>query len=100
MKFYNIMTCEGFGTEFLGGCSMAWLGLVILFFFNAIIRKLCEEMDIPFEFWWALGGGILADVITIGFSGSFKIALFVGILFSLGVGFGMSYLTGGSGDSS
>ena len=95
-----MMTCEGLGKDVLGSCSMSWFGLVILFFVGAAVRKwVAEEMSIPFEFWFGLAAGVIADFITMGLSGSFKLALFVGLLAMFGVGFGIAYMIGGGSDS-
>lgn len=78
---YNIMSCSGFGTEVLGGCSMAWIGLVILFFVGAFLRKWGgEEFSIPFNFISCLVIGFLSYIVLVTFTGSPKWSLFAGLI--------------------
>lgn len=93
---YNIMTCDGFSREFFGGCSSAWMGLVIVFFLTALARKWGgEEMDIPFSFLWALVLGMGLYVLAITFTGSMKFALLCGIIGMAAGGYGSGYIFGG-----
>ena len=74
------MTCGGFSTEFFGGCSMAWIGIVILFFIIIFARKyLGEEAGVPFSFPGALLGGFGGYIVILSFSCSYKFALVGGI---------------------
>jgi hypothetical protein len=76
----NLMTCGGFTTGLLQGCSFAWIGMVILFFLIAFARKyLGEEAGVPFSFVGALIGGFGAYIIVITFTCSYKLALIGGI---------------------
>ena len=77
---YNLMSCQGFGTEFFGGCGMAWMGIVLLFFICAFVRKwIGEEAGIEYNFIIGLCGAFLADILVVTFTGSFKFALLAGI---------------------
>jgi hypothetical protein len=76
----NIMTCGGLGTEILSGCSMAWIGLVIIFFLIAFARRyLGEEAGVPFSFIGALIGGFGGYIAVITFTCSYKLALVGGL---------------------
>ena len=76
----NIMSCSGFSTEFFGGCSLAWIGVVILFFIIVFARKyLGEEAGVPFSFPGALLGGFGGYLIILTISCSYKFALVGGI---------------------
>jgi len=90
------MTCEGFSTNIGGGCTMAWLGGVILFFIIAFTRKwIGEEMDVPFDLLFSIVGGFLAYFIIVGLTGSFKWGELAGIIFAAVGGFGAPYFMGG-----
>ena len=96
---YNILSCQGFseGTGWVAssGCLKARLGIVILFFIIAIIRKWGgEEMGIGFSFIFALIGGILPYIILVTIFGSFKIAFVVGIVGALIGGYGIGLFSG------
>ena len=98
MQFYNMLTCDGFDLGFMGGCGMAWMGAVILFFIVALTRKwLGEEMDIPFSFIFSITLGLLAYFIVVGLTGSFKWGELAGIIAAGIGGFGMPYFTGEGG---
>jgi len=74
------MSCGGFSTEFFGGCSMAWIGVVILFFIIVFARKyLGEEAGVPFSLPGALLGGFGGYLIILTISCSYKFALVGGI---------------------
>lgn len=86
LGFYNIMSCKGFemadsvGISF-GPCAQARLGIVILFFITAIVRKWGgEEIDIDFSFAGGLIGGLSFYFIIISIFGLFKIAFIVGLV--------------------
>ena len=67
----------------------ARLGLVILFFIIAIIRKWGgEEVGMSFNFLFALILSIIPYLFVIFLTGSFKIAMGVGIVGGLAGGYG------------
>ena len=86
LKFYNILSCKGFETAdslglSFGPCAQAKLGMVILFFITAIVRKWGgEEIGLDFSFAGGLIGGLLSYFIVISIFGSFNIALIVGLI--------------------
>jgi len=97
LEFYNIMSCKGFelsegtGLSF-GPCFQAKMGLVILFFANALCRKwLGEEAGFEYSFFGGLFGGLVPYFIAISILGSFKISLIIGL-----VGMGVFGFLGGS----
>lgn len=105
--FHNLMTCSGWdvapGFFDMGGpCMMGRLGLVILFFITALVRKWGgEEINVPFSFMWALILGLGSYLISIIFLGSFKIALIIGFAAMLFGGYALAYFMGEeSGDGS
>ena len=78
----NMMTGSGFAdTGFFGGFSMAWLGVVLLFFLIALSRRwIGEEMDIPFNFIGGLVGAYLPYVIIVALTCSYKFGVIGGII--------------------
>lgn len=97
MEFCNIMTCGGLGYEFLGGCSMAWIAAVILFFLIVFARSwLAEALDMPFSSVGAFALGYIAFLATLTVSCSHKFALGAGILgAAAGAYFGGLFENGG-----
>jgi hypothetical protein len=102
---YNLLSCSGWEetgvASFLGStsCIKARIGVVILFFLIAIIRKWGgEEVGMEFSFALALIGGLLPYFLIVIIFGSFKIALVAGILGALVLGYGAGYFFGGSSD--
>jgi hypothetical protein len=100
---YNILTCEGFtetaaGWVAGGSCLKSRIGLVLLFFIIAVIRKWGgEEIGLGFSFILALLGGIFGYLIVIIIFGSFKIAMAVGLIAALVLGYGGGTIFGDSG---
>ena len=94
---YNIMSCQGFSAEVMGGCSIAWFGAGALFFMVAITRKwIGEEMGIDFNFWAGIAGCYIAYIILISFFGSTMWAMGGGAIGMILGGFGVGAVTGGS----
>ena len=92
----NIMTCSNLGKEIFSGCSMAWIGLVIIFFLIVFARKyIGEEAGAPFSFPGALLGGFGGYLIIITFTCSYKFALLGGIGGIVILGIVLSSLFGG-----
>ena len=85
LKFYNMLSCKGFETAesiglSFGPCAQAKIGLILIFFINAIVRKWGgEEMDIDYSFIGGLVGGLGSYFIVISAIGSFKVALIIGL---------------------
>jgi len=102
LKLYNILSCKGFevsesiGLSF-GACAQAKLGMVILFFITAIVRKWGgEEIGVDFSFIGGLIGGLGSYFIAISILGNFKIALIIGLAcMALGGYLGGSIFGGG-----
>lgn len=98
---YNMMNCAGFSTSLMGGCSIAWLGIGLLFIIILIARKqLAENLDIGFN---ALGGmiaGLGAYIVLITITGQAKWGLLGGIILALVGGFvaGQFFESGDGGD--
>jgi len=104
MGLYNLLSCKGFGAEAIekttlsfGPCAGARLGLVALFFINALVRKWGgEEVGLDYNFWLGFAGGFLGYVITITFSGMVGLSMIIGIVaMLLGGYFGGSLFGGG-----
>jgi hypothetical protein len=80
---------------------MALLGLVIVFFVIAALRKwVFETMDYPFSFLLGEIGGIVGYVAVYTFSGSYKISLILGLIIGLAAGYFGSAFFGGSDSGS
>ena len=81
---YNLLSCKGFETAesisvSFGPCAKAKLGLVLLFFVNAFIRKwIGEEMGIDYSFWGGLGGAMGAYIVLTTITGNFLVSLIAG----------------------
>ena len=76
----NIFSCSGFGKEILGGCSLAWMAPVLIFFIIVFARKyLGEDAGVPFSFPGALLGGFGGYFIIVTFTCSYKLALVGGL---------------------
>jgi hypothetical protein len=102
LGIFNMLSCSGWDIgqatnlgpisfDIGSPCMMAKLGMVLLFFIIALIRKWgAEEWGIPFSFWWATGAGMLAYIIAVTFTGSFKFAMLAGIV-AMGI---MGYIVG------
>lgn len=98
---YNILNCQGWATEATGyvasgSCMKARLGIVILFFGIAVLRKWGgEEIGISFSFLFALLLGLLPYFIVVTIFGSFKLAMGIGIFGALIGGYGGGMFFGG-----
>lgn len=98
---YNIMTCGGFTTEVLGGCSIAWFSLGIIIFIVLILRKqLNDNFGIDYNLIGGFVGAIVPFLIVVSISGSAKWSLVVGLIGAvIGGVVGGLFLGGGGGDS-
>ena len=101
MPLYNLMTCSGFsegaGWVASSGCLKGRIGLIILFFIIAVVRKWGgEEMGIDYNFWLGLLLGIVPYFLIITFTGSFKFAFVIGLLGGIFGGYFGGMLLGGS----
>lgn len=103
MALHNLLTCSGFGnaaTGYIAGssCIKARLGLVVLFFIVALVRKWGgEEVGLDYSFLFGLIGGLGSYFLVVTIFGSFKIALVVGLVGSLVAGYGAGMLFGSEG---
>jgi len=101
MPLHNIISCSGWESKvgsYVGdsGCVKARLGLVLLFFIIAIVRRWGgEEMGLSFSFLFGLIGGLVPYFLIVIFTGSFKIALVVGLLGGLAGGYLGGIMFGG-----
>ena len=103
MPIHNLLSCGGWEAKvgsYVGssGCIKARIGLVLLFFIIAIVRKWGgEEIGLSFSFIFGLIGGIVPYLLIVTFTGSFKIAMIVGLLGGLAGGYlgGMLFGDGG-----
>lgn len=97
---YNLMTCSGFDSGFLGGCSMAWLGLVIVFFVLAFVRKGVEDfLGMDFTFPWSIICGVAGYIILVTITGAFKWGFLFGLIAGIAGGFLLAPIFGGGGES-
>jgi len=98
---FNIVSCAGWertGTGYISGgaCMTGRMGIVILFFLIAIMRKwLGEEMGMPFNFLIALVGGLGGYIVVLTIVGVTKWAFLVGLIGSLAGGFFGGMFIGG-----
>ncbi len=102
LKLYNILSCKGFevseslGLSF-GPCAQAKIGLVLIFFINAMARKWGgEEIGLDYSFFGGLIGGLVSYFIIITIMGNFKLAFIIGLgCMALGGYLGGSIFGGG-----
>ena len=93
MPLHNILTCSGWegstgGFVASAPCMKSRIGVVILFFILAIIRKWGgEEAGMPFSLLFSLIGGLGSYVVLVFLFGSFKLAFLIGLLGGVGGGF-------------
>jgi len=92
---YNLMSCEGFGTEFMGGCSMAWVGMAMIFFIVVFTRKGVEMAGMEFNSIGGFAGAYLPYLIIISITGSAKWSMLGAIIGLLVGGLALGYFTGG-----
>lgn len=109
---HNLFTCQGFKVnnaanmgiasfDIGGPCSMGKLGLVLLFFIFAIIRKWGgEEIGMSYSLLWSSIIGMGAYFLIITFMGSFKLAMLGGLIIGIAAGYGAGFITGEGEDSS
>jgi len=98
---YNLISCSGWVAEGAGwvassSCLKGRIGIVLLFFLIAIIRRWGgEEVGIEFNFLIALVLGLLSYLIVISLTGSFRWAFIFGLGLSLIGGYGAGMFIGG-----
>jgi len=80
MNTCNLMTGAGFNLEIMGGFSMAWLAMVLLFFIVIFARKWLSEAGVPFNTIGAWAGAYVPYVIVITITCSAKWSLAAGII--------------------
>ncbi len=87
------MTCGGFDKSLLGGCGIAWGGLVILFFVGALLNKWGgQEVDIPFNFITSVVVGFLAYIILVTVTGQPRWGLLAGVIGLVASGYATPYM--------
>lgn len=96
---YNIITCRGFseasGWVASGSCLKARIGIVLLFFLIALLRKWGgEEIGIGFSFIFALLLSIFPYLLIIYFFGNTTFAFIGGIVGGLVGGYGGGIIMG------
>ena len=97
---YNMMTCVGGDWTFsvLGGCSLAWFSLAIIFFLALICRRQCEDGILTgtgFNIIGAFIGGLGVNVVLTTLTGSARWSLLGGLAGIAIGGFIVGMITGG-----
>lgn len=78
---YNMMTCDGLGMTFFGGCTFVWLILALLVFICLIVRRqLIEWTSVPFNIVGGMVGTILPYVLWVTFTGNYRIGFVIGLI--------------------
>lgn len=94
---FNMMTCSGFSTGIMGGCSVAWLILALLVFLTLIAnRQINDWTEVEFSMPGGMVGAILPYFIVVLVTGNYKIGLAVGLIGMLLGGYFGGMLLGGS----
>jgi hypothetical protein len=87
----NLFTGSNFDKSMGGSWSMAFLGILILFFVIALLSKwLFESIDRPFNLILGEAAGIISYIVLVNLFCSSKIALVI----SLGTGIILGWLGG------
>jgi hypothetical protein len=97
MDTCNLMTGVGFNLDIMGGFSMAWLAMVMLFFIIIFTRKIMTESGVPFNDIGAWAGGYISYILVVTFTCSTKWALLAGIISFLAGAFFSGMLFGDDG---
>ncbi len=66
---YNIMSCSGFGTDVLGGCSLAWFGIGALIIGLLVLTKQLNDLGFEFDTIWGGIGAFVPYIIIITITG-------------------------------
>jgi len=99
---YNMMSCTGWGKSgisFLGPCSQAWIGLVIIAFLIMVARRQSEDGFLSgtgFNIFGAIGFGVGANLLVTAFIGAARWSMLAGVLGVVAGGFGVGFFLGGS----
>ena len=103
---YNPLTCAGWTTgtkagwfNFGGECMKSRLGMVMLFFVIALVRKWgADELGIEFSMLWSILLCYIPYLFVLIIFGSFKVAMVIGVIGLLVGGYGGGMFFGGSDD--
>jgi len=99
---YNQMTCSGWGEaglSFLGPCSMAWVGLVIVVFLVMVLRRQCDDGILAgtgFNVFGAAGLGISGNILVTILLGSARWSVLAGVIGVIVGGYVFGLILGGS----
>lgn len=98
VTFCNPMSCSNMGMNLLGGCSMFWIAMVILFFVIVLSKRWIADMiGMPWSNIGAFGLGFLTAIVVVVLTCSYKFALLGGIIGAyVGAYFG-GFIDGSSG---
>ena len=105
MELYNLMTCQGPTwslKDILGGCSVAWIGVVITLFLAAVLRKQTDDGVLSGTGYNAIGAfalGVGLNILVVSLTGEARWGLLAGLVGIAAGGFGLGLITGGTGES-
>lgn len=91
---FNMFTCENWGFDILGGCTMAWAGFAILPILTLILRRQCADgvlsgTKFNFILAWI---GCIAYIGVASLTGEVRWALLAGLAGLAIGGFGGAYI--------
>lgn len=82
----------------MGGCGLAWFGLVVIFFCSALLNKWAgDDVGLEFNMIISIVLGFFIYILMITFTGSVKFALIAGILGLLAGGYLTPYVWNADG---
>jgi len=88
MGVCNLFSGSGFETSLMGPWSKALLGLGILFFLIALLKKwVFEGMELPFNLILAEIAGCIGYIVAANLLCSSKLALVIGLAAGLVIGY-------------
>lgn len=92
---YNMMTCSGFSTAIMGGCSISWLILAVLVILAMIANRQINDLGQEWNQWGGYIGAVVPYVVVISITGNVKIGAVVGLIGMLLGGFLAGQFLGG-----
>jgi len=95
---YNMMTCSGFSTSVMGGCSVAWLVLAVLVVLAMVANRQINDLGTEFNQWGGYVGLALPYFLIVSITGNIKIGLLAGLVGIFVGGLLAGQFMGGEGD--
>ena len=75
-----MMTCSGFSTSIMGGCSIAWLVFAVLVILGMVANRQINDLGQEWNQWTGYLGMAIPYFIIISITGNIKIGLVAGLV--------------------